>query len=144
MQFVDGKTRASGAGRTIIPVAELEAALDAVRLSRTIKQKLDIPNCPVFFWTDSFIILHSLHANRKRFSLFPCNRLQRILMHSKVYDWGYVSSKANPADKITRGLTAKALVRDELWFNEPPFLQLPPNQWPTGFSTKSVSNEIYK
>ena len=38
----------------------------------------------------------------------------------------------------------KALVRDELWFNGPPFLQLPLNQWPTGFSIKSVSNEIYK
>ena len=38
-------------------------------------------------------------------------------MHSKLYEWGYVSSKANPADKITGGLTAKALVRDELWFN---------------------------
>ena len=142
--LVLAKTRVSGAGRTTIPRAEQEAALDAVKLSRTIKQELDIPNCPVFFWTDSFIVLHSLHANCKRFSLFPRNRLQRILMHSKVYDWGYVSSKANPADKITRGLTAKVLVRDELWFNGPPFLQLPPNQWPTGFSIKSISNEIYK
>ena len=65
-------------------------------------------------------------------------------MHCKVYDWGYVSSKASRADKITRGLTAKALVRDELWFNGPPFLKLPPNQWPTGFSIKPISNEIYK
>ena len=65
-------------------------------------------------------------------------------MHTKVYDWGYVSSKANPADKITLDLTAKALVRDELWFNEPPFLQLPPNQWPIGFSIKSISHQIYK
>ena len=142
--LVMAKTRVSGAGRTTIPRAELEAALDAVKLSRTIKQELDIPDCPVFFWTDSFIVLHSLHANCKRFSLFPRNRLQRILTHSKVYDWGYVSSKANPADKITRGLTAKILVRDELWFNGPPFLQLPPNQWPTGFSIKPISNEIYK
>ena len=65
-------------------------------------------------------------------------------MHRKVYDWGYVSSKANPADMTTLGLTAKALVQDELWFNGHPFLQLPPNQWPTGFSIKSVSKEIYK
>ena len=138
------KTRVSGAGRTTIPHAEPEAALDAAKLSRTIKQILDIPNYSVHFWTDSFIVLHSLHANCKRFSLLPRNRLQRILMHSKVYNWGYVSSKANPADKITRGLTAKVLVRDELWFNGPPFLQVPPNQWPTRFSIKSVSNEIYK
>ena len=65
-------------------------------------------------------------------------------MHNKVYDWGYVSSKANPADKITRGLTATVLVRNELWFNGPPFFHLPPNRWPTGFSIKSISNEIYK
>ena len=65
-------------------------------------------------------------------------------MNSKVYDWGYISSNVNPVDKITQGLTAKALVRDELWFNGPPFLQLSPNQWLTGFSIKSVLNEIYK
>ena len=122
------KTYVSGEGRTTIPRAELEAALDAVKLSRKIKQELDIPNCPVFFWTDSFIVLHRLHANRKRFSLFSRNPLQRILMHSKVYNWGYVSSNANQADKITWGLTAKVLVRDELRFNGPPFLQPPLNQ----------------
>ena len=47
--LVMAKTHVSGAGRTTIPRAELEAALDAVKVSRTIKQELDIPNCPVFF-----------------------------------------------------------------------------------------------
>ena len=72
--LVVAKPRVSGAGRIIIPRAELEAALDAAKLSRTIKQELNIPNCPVYFWTDSFIVLHSLHANCKRFSLFLRNR----------------------------------------------------------------------
>ena len=76
--LVMAKTRVSGEGRITIPRAELEAALDAVKLSRTIKQELDVPNCPVYFWTDSFIVLHCLQANCKRFFLFPHNRLQRI------------------------------------------------------------------
>ena len=72
--LVMAKTRVSGAGRTTIPRAEPQAALDAVKLSRTIKQELDIPYFPVFFCIYSFIVPHSLHENCKRFSLFPRNR----------------------------------------------------------------------
>ena len=35
--------------RTTISRAEPEAVLDAVKLSRTVKQELDIPNCPSSF-----------------------------------------------------------------------------------------------
>jgi len=123
-----------GCNKTTIPRMELEAALDSIKLSRVIKQELDLLNCPCIYWTDSTIVLHSLRADCKRFSLFPRNRLQRILMHSKTYDWGYVNTKINPADKLTRGITAKRLVKDLNWLTGPNFLLSSPDKWPVGVS----------
>ena len=98
--FIMGKSHTGGPNRSTIPRLELEAALDAVKLSLMVKQELEVQDCPCFFWTDSCIVLHSLHADCKRFSLFPRNRLQRILSHTKVYDWGYINTKHNPADNL--------------------------------------------
>ena len=69
-----------------------------------LKQELERFDCQSFFWTDSSIVLHSLHADCEGFSLFTRNRLQRILGHTKVYDCGYVCTKVNPAYKLTRGM----------------------------------------
>ena len=91
--LIVAKLHTRGPCRITIPRLELEAVLDSVNLSRIIKQELELQECQCFFWTDSAIILHSLHADCKRFSLFPRNRLQRILSHSKVHDWGFVSTK---------------------------------------------------
>ena len=66
-------------------------------------RELEIPGAPCLFWTDSTIVLQSSRADVQRFSLYPRNRLQRILQHSKVHDWNFVGTKLNPADKLTRG-----------------------------------------
>ena len=137
------KSHIKGPGRNTIPRLELEAALDAVKMSRIIKQELKLQECQCFFWTDSAIALHSLHANCKRLSLFPRNRLQRILSHTKTYDWGFFSTKINPADHLTRGMTASSLVNDQFWFNWPQFLQLSPDKWPVGLNVK-IDDGIYK
>ena len=92
--FVMAKLHINGPGRNTNLRLELEAALDTVKMSRIIKQELELQECQCFFWTDSAIVLHSFHADCKRFSLFPRNRLQRILSHT--YDWGFVSRKMTP------------------------------------------------
>ena len=105
-----------------------------------VRQELELFDCQSFFWTDSLNVLHSLHADCKRFSLFTRNRLQRILRHTKVYDWRYVSTKVNPADKLTRGMSASALVKDSLWFAGPQFLLLTPDKWPVGLTLKPTES----
>ena len=40
-----------------------------------------------------------------------------------------MGTKPNPADKITRGLSAKSLEKDKSWFERPKFLKLSPDKW---------------
>ena len=124
------KSHVNGSGKNTIPRLELEAVLDAIKLSKVVKQELGLQTASCLFWTDSTVVIHSLRANVKRFTLFPRNRLQRILSHSRVYDWNFVGTKANPADKLTRGLSAKSLVKDKCWFEGPEFLKFSPDKWP--------------
>ena len=129
-RLVMAKSHIAGSGQTTIPRLKLEAALDAVKLSRLIRQELDLQSVPCFFWTDSTIVLQSLRADTKKFSTFPRNRLQRILKYTKIYDWSFVGSKINPADKLTRGMSAKSLANDKVWFEGPRFLYSSPENWP--------------
>ena len=92
-RLIMAKCHVTGSGQHTIPRLELEAALNAVKLSNTIKRELEIPDAPCLFWTDSTIVLQSLRADAKKFSLYPRNRLQRILQHSKVHDWNFVGTK---------------------------------------------------
>ena len=141
--LVISKAHLCGTGRNTIPRLELEAALDSIKLSREVKQELGSQGCPCYFWTDSTIVLRSLHANSKKFCLFPRNRLQQILDHSKVYDWGFLGSKNNPADRLTRSTSAKFFAKDSSWFSGPPFLYLTPDKWPLGFRPNQTPDTIY-
>ena len=60
--MIMAKSHICGTKKTTIPRQELEAALDAVTLSRVVKQELEQDSCQCFFWTDSTIIIQSLHA----------------------------------------------------------------------------------
>ena len=51
------------------------------------------------------------------------------MKYSKIFDWNYVPSKLNPADKASRGLTADDLLRDDVWFSGPRFLKNEPSKW---------------
>ena len=128
-RLILAKPHIAGFGQPTIPRLELEAALDAVKLSRLIRQKLDLQSAPCFFWTDSTIVLQSPRADTKKFSTFPRNCLQRILKYTKVYDWSFVGSKINPADKLTRGMSAKSLANDKVWFEGPRFFYSSPDNW---------------
>ena len=99
-RLVMAKSHVNGSGKNTIPRLELEAVLDAIKLSKVLQQELGLQTVSCFFWTDSTVVIHSLRVNVKRFTLFPRNRLQRILFHSRVYDRNFEGTKANPADKL--------------------------------------------
>ena len=145
--LVMGKALLPGAGRHTIPRLELEAALDAVNMYRTLKQELDLHDCPCLFWSDSMIVLQSLMAETKKFPMFSRNRLQKILAHTCVYDWRYVPSESNPADQASRGMSTEALVRSEMWLNGPKFLWRLLEYWPKypmPNSQSDVDYDVYK
>ena len=52
------------------------------------------------------------------------------MRYTKIFDWNYVPSKLNLADKASRGLTAEDLLRDDVWFLGAGFLKDEPSKWP--------------
>ena len=141
--IVAAKSRLAEPGVNTIPRLELEAALDAVKLSEMVRRELEMPDCPCLFWTDSSIVLLSLRAESKKFPVFTRNRLSQIERHTCIHDWRHVPSELNPADYASRGCTVVKLLASEIWFNGPEFLKKDPKDWPLKFPLPVKEGNIY-
>ena len=108
---------------------ELEGASMGVELARGVCRAMGWDLSSVLFFTDSTTVLWWLRTS-KELDVFVGNRVCRILDGSDVSQWYHVSTKENPADLPTRGLSGRLLAKSRLWWEGPPFLQLPRNQWP--------------
>ncbi|CAI6371615.1 unnamed protein product [Macrosiphum euphorbiae] len=116
---------------TTIPRLELCAALLLARwLARiTVTLSLKLHLTDVHAWSDSTTVLSWLKHPHESFKIFVSNRIYKI--HSLVpkCQWHYIESASNPADCGSRGLTPSDFIQHDLYFNGPPCLSLPPQQW---------------
>ncbi|XGW22581.1 hypothetical protein V3C99_005081 [Haemonchus contortus] len=118
-----------------IPRSELLAVLISVRLAQYIVQQLDITISAIYFFSDSLIALHWIHSTRQ-FKTFVQNRVNTInnilaQFHQQNIKtkFHYVTSKDNPADCATRGLSTKD-AKNHIWWTGPAFLIQNPSEWP--------------
>ena len=129
--FLFGKSHLTPARMVTIPRLELMPAVTATRLDQMLKKELPLPkNCETYFWSDSTAVLQSIYNSSRRFPVFVANRLAQIDRCSKARNWNYVPSALNPADDVSRGVTAKSFVRSSKWLSGPDFLWRVPNEWP--------------
>lgn len=82
---------------------------------------MKIPIDEEYFWTDSKVVLSYVNNEAKRFHVFVANRVQKIRQLTEPKHWHYVSTKENPADHASRGLSVAKLL-DSNWFKGPDFL----------------------
>ncbi|XP_015767481.1 PREDICTED: uncharacterized protein LOC107346225 [Acropora digitifera] len=122
--FLLSKSRLVPLKALSIPRLELNAATLAVKLDRMFRKELELPITSSVFWTDSTSVLRYIRNNDKRFHTFVSNKLTVIHDGSSVDQWRHVHIKGNPSDVTTRGLSAKALLSDEKWKEDPEFLWL--------------------
>ena len=108
--FVLGKSYLAPLGLTI-PKLELSAALTAARLDEMLKKELTIPIEESHFWSDFKAVLMSIRNSRKKFPVYVANRLAEIENLTSTKNWHYIPSQMNPADKVSRGISAKRLVK---------------------------------
>ena len=113
-----------------IPKLELQGAVMAVRLSEILSKELDIVVKSTTLWTDAMTVLKYIHNESRRWKVFVGNRVSEIREKSDPSQWRYVSTTMNPADAATRGLSAKEMTIDSIWFQGPNFLWLPEDEWP--------------
>ena len=117
-----GKSRVSPSKLTTIPRLELTAAVVSVKVSKTLKEELQLTNVEEIFWTDSKVVLGYINNEAKRFHMFVANRIQIIRENTQPSQWFYIETNRNPADHASRGLSASAL-HESNWLTGPEFLQ---------------------
>ena len=131
------RTRVAPLKKLTLPRLELMGAVTAAQLASYVKNALATTtmysDLTVRLWTDSQIVLHWLSSN-KRLSQFITNRVQTIKDLLPKATWGYCPTNDNPADLLTRGLSATQLCSSVLWKQVPPWLTCE-SKWPTWSST---------
>ena len=132
------KAKTAPARRQTIPQLELRGAVLGLRTSSEVGNALDIPVAEHTFWTDSMNVLGWIRSHSRRFKVDIGNRVSELQNATKPSQWRHVPGKQNPADKGTRGLPAKELAEDRVWWHGPAFLSQQPDVWPP---EKSASTE---
>ena len=107
---------------------ELQAAVLASRLAKSIQQESRTQFKDVKFFTDSTITLAWIQSPSRSFKPFFSSRVGEIQSNTDPNQWKHIPSEDDVADDLSRGIHI-----DELqggWKNGPEFLYLPESQWP--------------
>lgn len=124
--IVMSKSRAAPLRPHSLPRLELMAAVVASRLCSFVVKSLHT-TFRVCLWSDSQIVLSWIYSDKK-LKPFVSNRIAEIRSVSTT--WRYCPSADNPADLLTRGITADQLCNSNKWIHGPSWLPSP-TQWPT-------------
>ncbi|KAL7881025.1 hypothetical protein SRHO_G00032790 [Serrasalmus rhombeus] len=120
--FVLGKSRVPPLKAITIPRLELAATALLVKVDRMLRRELHVDLKASVFWTDSQTVLKYIANDSARFKTYVANRVLLIQDNTHLSQWRYVSSKHNPADDCSRGLSARKLIEQKRWIHARDFL----------------------
>ena len=127
--IIASKTRVAPTTATSIPRLELMGALIGVRLTSRIAKVLGVNMNNCIFWSDSVNVLWWVRGGSREFKPFIANRVGKIQTSTRPEQWWYISTTQNPADCVTRGLSAANLVNSNTWCRGPEFLRQDEENW---------------
>ena len=121
--LVFSRARVAPLKRVSLPRLELLGALLCSRLVVQVREALKLPEDTVCHcWTDSTVALAWIKSDPHRWKPFVANRVTEIQSLTAPSQWHHVAGKDNPADLLTRGLSASELVQSDQWLHGPLFL----------------------
>ena len=126
------KSRVPPLKQLTIPRLELQAAVLASRLAKTIVKECTIQFGDVKFFTHSSITLAWIQSSSS-FKPFVSTRVGEIQNNSDPSQWKHIPVEENVVDDVSRGLNVRQLTGR--WMNGPEFRKLPGEQWPVQTAT---------
>ncbi|XP_047027021.1 uncharacterized protein LOC124635227 isoform X2 [Helicoverpa zea] len=129
--LLTSKSKVSPIKSTTIPRLELCGALLGTRLCTKVLESLTLKPNRCIFWCDSMIVLGWLSASPAALKPFVRHRVSEIREGFGDYTWRYVPTKDNPADLVSRGLSADLISQSSMWWSGPAFLQTESALWPS-------------
>lgn len=113
---------------TEIPRLELSSALILVHTMARVAKILNITE--LYYWMDSLIALQWIKKEPAHLQPFVAHRVRDIQTLSGLNGiWNHVSGVDNPADLISRGMSAELLPKS-VWQHGSSFLSQPQSEWP--------------
>lgn len=123
ISLVTSKTKVAPVRQVSIPRLELCGAALLAKLMVEVGEVLNIPRANWHAWTDSEVVLAWLNGHPSRWKTFVANRVSEILSLLDTKYWSHVSTKHNPADCASRGVSPADLESTALWWNGPDYLR---------------------
>jgi hypothetical protein len=105
-----------------LPRLELLGALLASQLVEFVRKALDLDRECCYCWTDSMVVLNWIRGDSFKWKPFIANRVSQIQEITVPSHWSHCKGVENPADLVTRGVTASDLLNSEMWLGGPGFL----------------------
>ena len=133
VRFIAAKSRVAPLKILTIPRLELQGAVLASRLCKTIVDESRFQFEKVILFLDSKIVLAWIRSEARRFKPFVSVRVGEIQTNTDPSQWKHIPEEMNVADDVSRGIPVRNLV--ERWQHGPKFLRLPENEWPQDSST---------
>ncbi|GFY71977.1 integrase catalytic domain-containing protein [Trichonephila inaurata madagascariensis] len=125
--FIMSKSRLAPLKKLTLPRLELLCALISARLEHYLQNTFPmLKKENIYYCSDSQICIYWIKGKADDWKPFVRNRVSEIKEKTNLKRWHHCIGKSNPSDKLTRGMNAKSLVKDEIWIKGPSWL-LEPN-----------------